>query len=101
MQNPPLLQALLSSAMKTRHVGAIALELAWAAAGCYDALVASFTGRIHRYDVAAGLLLVTESGGTVLDFYGEPYVLGGPELLAGSPKVCGALVTLLGDYLAH
>lgn len=90
-----LLQALHLRAMKTRRAGAIALELAWVAAGGCDALVASFGRGINLYDVAAGLLLVVEAGGKVTDLRGEPYRPGGAELLASNGPLHPELLDLL------
>lgn len=95
VQDPALLQALTLRCMKTRRVGAIALELAWVACGGCDALVASFKTPIQPYDVAAGLLLVAEAGGRITDLQGAPYRLGGSELLASNGRVHLELVDLL------
>ena len=48
--------------------------------------------------MAAGSLLVTEAGGLVGNFTGEPNFLEQHECLAGNPRVYGQLVTLLGKY---
>lgn len=59
----------LQSAMEsnhTRHFGANALEMAYIARGWLDALV-DMRSRIRVQDIAAGCLLVRESGGQVLD----------------------------------
>jgi len=45
-----------------RRLGSAALDLAWVAAGRYDAF---WERNLNPWDVAAGLLLVTEAGGTV------------------------------------
>jgi myo-inositol-1(or 4)-monophosphatase len=37
---------------------------------------------LQKWDTAAGVLLVEEAGGTVSDFSGQPYRLGGPTVLA-------------------
>ena len=95
VQDAVLLQTLLRHCMKTRRVGAIALELAWVAAGGCDALVASFEGGIQLYDIAAGLLLVTEAGGRITDLQGRPYRPGGPEMLASNALVHEELLDLL------
>jgi myo-inositol-1(or 4)-monophosphatase len=48
--------------------------------------------------VAAGSLLVTEAGGLIGNFTGEPNFLEQKECMAGNPKVYGQLVTILGKY---
>lgn len=58
-----------------RHFGAVALDLAYVAAGRLDAVVFEELG---WWDVAAGMLLVSEAGGFVSDFQGEKL---GPKYL--------------------
>ena len=87
MQDPHLLHAVSSAPLRLRRCGAIALEIAWVAAGSCDLLLASFKGKIHPWDVAAGLLLVEEAGGVAVDFQGNPYRMSGPEMMVGSPRV--------------
>jgi myo-inositol-1(or 4)-monophosphatase len=48
--------------------------------------------------VAAGSLLITEAGGLVGNFTGEADFLEQQECLAGTPRVYGQLVSLLGKY---
>jgi len=89
---PDFLRTLCHNAMKVRFTGAIALELAWTAAGFYDGLVAGFPEAIHLYDVAAGMLLVQEAGGVVSDFRGQAFQAGGRTLLASNGRIHGELV---------
>ena len=78
-----------------RRPGAAALDLAYVAAGFTDGF---FETGLQPWDVAAGSLLVTEAGGLVGNFTGEPVFLEQNECLAGNPKVYGQLVSLLGKY---
>ena len=78
-----------------RRPGAAALDLAYVAAGFTDGF---FETGLQPWDVAAGSLLVTEAGGLVGNFTGEPNFLEQHECLAGNPRVYGQLVTLLGTY---
>ena len=78
-----------------RRPGAAALDLAYVAAGFTDGF---FETGLQPWDVAAGSLLVTEAGGLVGNFTGEPNFLDQHECLAGNPRVYGQLVTLLGKY---
>jgi myo-inositol-1(or 4)-monophosphatase len=55
-----------------RKMGSAAIEAYTVAAGRVDAFV---TLNIPPWDVAAGALCVTESGGTVTDFNGNPWTL--------------------------
>lgn len=62
-----------------RRDGSAALDLACVAAGRFDGF---WEFNLQKWDTAAGVLLVQEAGGKVSDFHGEPYVLGGPVVLA-------------------
>ena len=78
-----------------RRPGAAALDLAYVAAGYTDGF---FETGLQPWDVAAGSLLVTEAGGLVGNFTGEPDFLEQNECMAGNPKVYGQLVGILGKY---
>ena len=78
-----------------RRPGSAALDLAYVAAGYTDGFLE--TG-LNIWDVAAGSLLVTEAGGLVGNFTGESDFLEQKECLAGSPRIYGQLVQILGKY---
>ncbi len=78
-----------------RRPGAAALDLAYVAAGFTDGF---FETGLSPWDVAAGSLLVTEAGGLVGNFTGEPDFLEQKECLAGSPRIYAQLVPLLAKY---
>jgi myo-inositol-1(or 4)-monophosphatase len=75
-----------------RRWGAAALDLAFVAAGRYDAF---FEMGLAPWDVAAGMLLVREAGGMVSDMSGGPYPLGGPTILATNAGLRDAMVEIL------
>ena len=78
-----------------RRPGAAALDLAYVAAGFSDGF---FETGLQPWDVAAGSLLVTEAGGLVGNFTGESEFLEQKECLAGTPRIYGQLVSILGKY---
>lgn len=78
-----------------RRPGAAALDLAYVAAGFADGF---FETSLSIWDVAAGSLLVTEAGGLVGNFTGEADFLEQKECLAGTPRIYGQLVHVLGKY---
>ncbi len=78
-----------------RRPGAAALDLAYVAAGFTDGF---FETGLSPWDVAAGSLLVTEAGGLIGNFTGESEFLEQKECVAGSPKIYGQLVAILGKY---
>jgi len=76
-----------------RRPGAAALDLAYVAAGRLDGF---FEIGLKPWDIAAGALLVTEAGGLIGDFQGDPDYLHTGDVLAGTPKIFGQLVAMLG-----
>jgi myo-inositol-1(or 4)-monophosphatase len=62
-----------------RRDGSAALDLASVACGRFEGF---WEFGLKKWDTAAGVLLVKEAGGTVTDFAGKPYELGGPVILA-------------------
>lgn len=83
---------ILNELMKTSHglrrMGSAAVDLAYVACGRFEAF---FEFNLNSWDVAAGVLLVTEAGGTVTDFKGGENYIFGRELIAG----CGIHEELL------
>jgi myo-inositol-1(or 4)-monophosphatase len=75
-----------------RRAGAASLDLAWTAAGVFDGF---FEIGLGSWDVAAGALLVTEAGGVVTDWAGDPEAwLTSGDILAGPPAVHEVLLGL-------
>jgi myo-inositol-1(or 4)-monophosphatase len=64
-----------------RRFGSAALDLAWVAAGRYDAY---WERGVKPWDVAAGLLMITESGGMVTNADGGPDALQSGSILAAN-----------------
>jgi myo-inositol-1(or 4)-monophosphatase len=64
-----------------RRFGAASLDLAWVAAGRFDAY---WERDLGAWDVAAGVLLVREAGGTVTDADGGEDMLGAGSICAGA-----------------
>lgn len=75
---------LLARARGVRRMGTAALDLAWVAAGRYDGF---WEFKLAQWDVAAGLLLITEAGGTATDQRGEPARPGDPVLVASNGRI--------------
>jgi myo-inositol-1(or 4)-monophosphatase len=67
-----------------RRDGSAALDLAGVACGRFDGF---WEFGLNAWDTAAGILLVQEAGGTVSDFDGSPYMLGGPVVLATNSRI--------------
>jgi len=67
-----------------RRFGAAALDMAWVAAGRYDGY---WERDLHAWDLAAGILLVTEAGGRVTNAAGDDDVLGTGSVCAGNLEI--------------
>jgi myo-inositol-1(or 4)-monophosphatase len=85
------LAAVIEQTAGVRRWGAAALDLAFVAAGRYDAF---FELGLAPWDVAAGILLVKEAGGVVCDISGQPYELGGRSLLASNFNLRDSMVEI-------
>lgn len=72
----------------TRRLGAAALDLAWVATGRYDAYWEHGGSHgVKPWDVAAGILLITEAGGTYTDESGGRNQLEARAHVASNGKV--------------
>jgi myo-inositol-1(or 4)-monophosphatase len=64
-----------------RRLGSSALDFGWVAAGRYEGY---WEFGLQPWDAAAGILLVTEAGGTVTNHRGEPFRLGDSGVVASN-----------------
>lgn len=79
-----------------RRFGSAALDLAWVAAGRYDAF---WEADLKPWDVAAGILLVREAGGFVTDFRGSDRAMERSEFLAANDGLHSRLHKLIAGAL--
>ena len=75
-----------------RRLGAASLDFAWVAAGRYDAF---FERNLKPWDVAAGILLVTEAGGVVTTIEQDGDAKLGKTIVAGNPDIHAKLRKVL------
>jgi len=75
-----------------RRGGSISMDMAWLAAGRFDAL---WEAGLQPWDVAPGLLLVKEAGGLVTDLAGQPGSVWNGQIVAGNETLQGALLKTL------
>jgi myo-inositol-1(or 4)-monophosphatase len=90
-----MLKVMTQQAAGLRRPGAAALDLAYVAAGYYDGF---FEIGLNAWDVAAGSLLVLESGGLIGDLAGEGDYLHGGQVIAATPKVFAQIVHALAPF---
>ena len=79
-----------------RRFGAASLDLAWVAAGRFDAF---WESDLQPWDVAAGMLLVREAGGFVTDFRGGDRAIERAEILAANDVLHSRMHKLVASAL--
>lgn len=91
-----MLGTLMQKTRGLRRCGSAALDLAYTAAGRFDAF---FEYSLAPWDVAAGAFLVQEAGGLVCDYSGEDNYIFGREILASNPQIKEELLALAQQHL--
>jgi myo-inositol-1(or 4)-monophosphatase len=84
--------AFQKSARGIRRAGAAALDLAYVAAGRLDGF---WELKLKAWDVAAGVLLVREAGGTVTTFDGSLYDVFNDKIVVSNGLIHGEMVEML------
>lgn len=75
-----ILESLMQKTHGLRRMGSAAIDLAYVAAGRFDAF---YEYNLKSWDMAAGVLLIREAGGTVTDFAGGDEFLFRGDVVAG------------------
>jgi len=84
--------AFLMAARGIRRFGSAAIDLCFLAAGQIDGF---WEVNLHPWDMAAGVLLVTEAGGTVSDFQGKPLSIYEKKVAASNGAIHRAMLGVL------
>ncbi len=87
-----LIQHLLNQQSTIRQQGSACLDLAYVAAGRMDGM---WMRGLSPWDMAAGALMVIESGGLIGDFSGGAGYMQSGDIVAGTPKVFKALTPVV------
>lgn len=82
-------KAIFPQTTGVRRAGSATLDLAYLAAGRLDGF---WEMSLEPWDMAAGVLLITEAGGFVTDFYGKKSYMENGTLIAGNLKVHKSLL---------
>jgi myo-inositol-1(or 4)-monophosphatase len=90
------MRAVMGVTAGVRRMGAAALDLAYVAAGRYDGF---WEFGLAPWDIAAGLLLIRESGGAVAELRGGADILATGNVLAANNNLAQPLGTLIRDAL--
>ena len=75
-----------------RRTGTAALDLCYVAAGRFDGF---WEVTLNPWDMAAGVVILREAGGTVTDFEGAGHSIYGQELVASNGHIHQAMLDLL------
>jgi myo-inositol-1(or 4)-monophosphatase len=84
--------AIMREVSGVRRFGSAALDLAWVAAGRYDAF---WERSLSSWDVAAGIVLVREAGGIVSDLASGQDMLTNGHILASNGNLHGPMLKTL------
>ncbi|MDH4101395.1 MAG: inositol monophosphatase [Nitrospirota bacterium] len=80
-----------------RRPGSAALDLAYVSCGRFDAF---WEFNLNPWDTAAGVLIVTEAGGTVTNFTGGPFSIDSREVMASNTLVHEELLAVFHSIFA-
>ena len=75
-----------------RRTGSAALDLSYVAAGRFDGF---WEVKLSPWDMAAGVVILKEAGGTVTDFAGHTHSVYQPELVASNGRIHQAMLDVL------
>ncbi len=90
-----LFTELMKSSHGLRRIGSAAVDLAYTACGRFDAF---YEYNLNAWDVAAGIVIVKQAGGEILNFKGGSEVLNTRELLAANGKITGEMLVAINKY---
>ncbi|MEJ8574059.1 inositol monophosphatase family protein [Microbaculum marinum] len=83
------LAPVMAASAGIRRTGSASLDLAWVAAGRFDGF---FERGLNPWDVAAGLVIVSEAGGFATDYSGRGSALYADSIIAANPEIHRQLV---------
>lgn len=87
-----VLKQLLRSTHGLRRMGSAAVDMAYVASGRFEGF---FEYGLHAWDIAAGILLVKEAGGQVVDFKGGDNYLFGETIISGNNEIQKDILKLI------
>ncbi|WDF81257.1 inositol monophosphatase family protein [Mucilaginibacter sp. KACC 22773] len=90
-----LFTELMKSSHGLRRIGSAAVDLVYTACGRFDAF---YEYNLNAWDVAAGIVIVKQAGGDIVNFKGGSEVLDTRELLASNGIITGEMLTAIQKY---
>lgn len=95
-ENLEVLKFCIMNCRGIRRLGSAALDLAYVASGKLDVY---YERTLNIWDIAAGALLVTESGGVISDFLAEDGYLDSGSIIAGNEYLQPKIVKVIQKHL--
>jgi myo-inositol-1(or 4)-monophosphatase len=86
---------LMKSCHGLRRLGSAAVDLAYTACGRFESF---YEYNLNPWDIAAGVMIVRQAGGDVVNFKGGNEVLNTRELLATNGKITGEMLEIIQKY---
>jgi len=93
-----LLTHLCKHSQGIRRLGSAAIDLAYVACGRFEVF---YEYGLHPWDVAAGILLVREAGGSVSDFSGNEKNVEGEEIVAANSLVFREVLEIVSKFMKN
>ena len=90
-----LFTELMKSCHGLRRLGSAAVDLAYTACGRFEGF---YEYNLNPWDVAAGIVIVRQAGGDVVNFKGGDECLNTRELLATNGKITAEMLALIQKY---
>jgi len=90
-----LFTELMRSSHGLRRLGSAAVDLVYTACGRFETF---YEYNLNAWDIAAGVLIVRQAGGEVVNFKGGSEVMDMRELLATNGKVTGEMLGIIQKY---
>ena len=92
------MKQLMKSTRGLRRLGSAAVDLAYVAAGRFDAF---YEHALHPWDVAAGAFIIQQAGGKVSDFNGGENWLFGGEIIAAGANFFDEFYRVINQHLGN
>ena len=96
--NIDLFRSFLMHAQAVRRDGSAALDLCYTAAGRFDGF---WEQKLHPWDVAAGSLILSEAGGQLSRYQGEPFSIYIPEIIASNGLLHQQMLAVVKSVSEH
>ncbi|HVW13189.1 MAG TPA: inositol monophosphatase family protein [Mucilaginibacter sp.] len=90
-----LFTELMRSCHGLRRLGSAAVDLVYTACGRFESF---YEYNLNPWDVAAGVVIVRQAGGEVVNFKGGGEVLNSRELLATNSKITAEMLGIINKY---